>query len=63
MLTNDPKTSTKKIEKEVKPPPFYASTIIGKHLVHKLMIDLGASSSVMPKQLVDKLGIKYEPLE
>ncbi len=44
----------------VKPPPFYVSLIIGEHLVHNCMIDSRASSSVMPKQIADKLGIKYE---
>lgn len=26
------------------------------------MIDSGASSSIMPKKIVDKLGLTYEPL-
>ena len=47
----------------VKPPPFYVTIIIGKHLVHNCMIDSGATSSVMPKKIVDQLGIKYETLE
>lgn len=63
MLTNVPKNGIEQPGKEVKPPPFYVSLIIGKHLVHNCMIDLGASSSVMPKQIADKLGVEYEPLE
>ena len=35
--------------KKVRPPPFYVSLIIGDKLVHNFMIDLGASSSMMPK--------------
>ena len=27
------------------------------------MIDLGATSSVMPKKIADQLGLKYETLE
>ena len=39
--------------KVLKPPPFYISLIIGDKLVHNCMIDSGASSSVMPKQIAD----------
>ena len=49
--------------KVVKPPPFYVTIIVGKYLVHNCMIDLGATSSVMPKKIVDQLGLKYEPIE
>ena len=41
----------------------YVTLIIGRFLVHKCMIESGASSFVMPKQVVDKLGLSYEPLE
>ena len=27
------------------------------------MVDSGATSSVMPKKIVDRLGLRYEPLE
>lgn len=47
---------------KVKPPPFYLTLIIGQHLVHNCMIDSGVSSSIMPKKIVDKLGLTYEPL-
>lgn len=63
MLTNVSKIGIEQPEKEVKPPPFYVSLIIGKHLVHNCLIDSGASSSVMSKQIADKLGVEYEPLE
>ena len=49
--------------KGVKPPPFYLSLIIGDKLVHNCMVDSGATSSVMPKKLVDQLGLKYQPVE
>jgi hypothetical protein len=48
--------------KKVRPPPFYVSLIIGGKLVHNCMIDLGASSSVMPNCVADALGMKYEPI-
>ena len=48
--------------KKVRPPPFYVSLIIGGKLVHNCMIDLGASSSVMPRCVADALGMKYEPI-
>ncbi|GAA8416863.1 hypothetical protein Hpkin68_15620 [Helicobacter pylori] len=31
--------------------------------MHNCMIDSGASSSVMPKKIVDQLGLAYEPIE
>lgn len=67
VLTNNPqekdKQPSKEVGKEVKPPLFYVSVIIGDKLVHKYMVDSGASSLVIPKQIVDKLGLKYQPLE
>ncbi|KAH9293824.1 hypothetical protein KI387_040972, partial [Taxus chinensis] len=48
--------------KMLKPPPFYVSLIIGNQLVHNCMIDSGASSSVMPKQIADQLGLQYETI-
>ena len=48
--------------KKVRPPPFYVSLIIGGKLVHNWMIDSGASSSIMPRCVVDALGMKYEQL-
>ena len=48
--------------KKVRPPPFYVSLIIGDKLVHNCMIDSGASSSVMPRCVVDALEMKYEPI-
>lgn len=53
-------------EKEVSginPTPFFLTLIVGDKLLHNNMIDLGASTTVMPKQVVDALKLKYEPLE
>lgn len=50
-------------EKISKPPPFYLSLIIRNKLFRNCMIDSGASSSVMPKGVVDRLGIKYRPIK
>ena len=50
------------MSKFFRPPPFYISLIIGDKLVHNCMIDSGASSSVMPKCVVDILEMKYEPI-
>ncbi|KAH9296018.1 hypothetical protein KI387_039606, partial [Taxus chinensis] len=33
------------------------------HLVHNCMVDSGASSTVMPKEIAEKLGLQYEPTE
>ena len=48
--------------KKVRPPPFYVSLIIWDKLVHNCMIDLGASSLVMPRYVADALEMKYEPI-
>lgn len=53
MLTNVLKIGIEQLGKEVKPPPFYVSLIIGKHLVHNCMIDSGDSSSVISKQIAN----------
>lgn len=62
MLANNPKIKSEKPTQKVKPPPFFVSLIIGDKIVHNCMIDSGASSSIMPKSLVYKLGLTYEPL-
>ena len=41
--------------KNLRPPTFYVSLIIGDKLVHNCMIDSGASSSVTPKCVADTL--------
>ncbi|KAH9316044.1 hypothetical protein KI387_024671, partial [Taxus chinensis] len=46
-----------------KPPPFYLSLILRENLVHNCMVDSGASSTVMPKSIAEKLGLQYEPIE
>ena len=48
--------------KKSKPSPFYLSLIIGDKIVHNFMIDSGASNSIMPRCVVDQLGLKYEPM-
>ena len=48
--------------KNVRPPPFYVSLIIGDKLIHNCMIDSGASSLVMPRCVADALEMKYEPI-
>jgi hypothetical protein len=48
--------------KKVRPHPFDVSLIIGGKIVHNCMIDLGGSSSVMPRCVADALGMKYEPI-
>ncbi len=47
----------------MRPPMFYVSLVIEKILVHNCMVDSGATSSVMPKNIVDQLGLVYQPLE
>ncbi|KAH9312488.1 hypothetical protein KI387_027523, partial [Taxus chinensis] len=58
VLTNAVQPGGGQPSKNLKPPPFYVSLVVGNHLVHNCMIDSGASSSVMPKQIVDQLGLK-----
>ncbi len=55
--------SGNEVVKDPKPPPFYLTVIVGNKLVHNCMVDSGASSSIMPKEIADKLGLKYQPLE
>lgn len=50
------------ISKNVIPPQFYVSLIIGDNLVHSYTIDSGASSSVMPKCVANILEVKYEAI-
>ena len=44
----------------MKPPPFYISLVIGDKIVHNYMIDSGACTSFMPKNIADQLDIRYE---
>lgn len=48
--------------KKMKSPPFYISLVIGDKIVHNCMIDSSACTSIMPKRIVDQLGIRYEPV-
>lgn len=47
---------------KIKPPLFCISLIIGDEVVHNFMIEFGASTSIMPRNIIDQLGIKYEPM-
>jgi hypothetical protein len=38
--------------------PFYITLTIFYHLLHNCMLDSGASHNVMPKAIMDKLGLK-----
>jgi hypothetical protein len=38
--------------------PFYITLTIFDHLLHNCMLDSGASHNVMPKEIMDKLGLK-----
>lgn len=62
-LQNNNRKGVKIQGKDIKPPPFYVSLIIGDKLVHNCMVDSGATSFVMPKKIADQLNLKYEPLE
>ena len=62
-IQDDDKKRSQTQGKDVKPPPFYVSLIIGNNLVHNCMVDRGAPSSIMPKKIVDQLGLEYEALE
>ncbi|KAH9304926.1 hypothetical protein KI387_009330, partial [Taxus chinensis] len=46
-----------------KPPPFYFSLIMGEHIGHNCMVENGASNTVMPNAIAEKLGLQYEPTE
>lgn len=62
-LQDNNNISSNEVVKDPKPHPFYLTVIVGNKLVHNCMVDSGASSSVMPKEIADKLGLKYQPLE
>lgn len=46
-----------------KPIPFFLMLVIGEKLLHNSMLDLGASTNIMPKQIVEALQIQYELLD
>lgn len=62
MLTNEATPPKYQMEGKPKPNPFYLTLIVGDKLLHNSMIDSGASTTVMPKQIAEVLNIKYEPL-
>ena len=39
-------------------PPFYVSLLVDKLLLHNCMLDLGASSNVMTRKVMEKLNIR-----
>lgn len=61
-LANDIPVKNNQPIQTPKSHPFFVTLIIGNHLFYNFLIDLGASSSIMPKDLVDKLGLIYEPI-
>lgn len=62
VLANDTQYKSNQPAQTTKPPLFYVTLIVGQDLVHNCMIDSGANSSVMPKQLANKLSFLYEPI-
>jgi hypothetical protein len=38
--------------------PFYITLIVHDHLLHNCMLDFGDSHNLMPKVIMDKLGLK-----
>lgn len=62
MLTNEVVPPKSRVEVKPKPNPFYLTLIVGDKLLHNSMIDFGASTTIMPKQIVEVLNIKNEPL-
>lgn len=38
-------------------PPFYVTLKIHEHNLHNSMIDSGASHNLMPKEIMDALGL------
>lgn len=62
MLTNEAETPRSQAEGKPKPNPFYLTLIVGDKLLYNSMIDSGASTNVILKQIAEVLNIKYEPL-
>lgn len=62
MLTNESMPPKSQTEGKTKPNPFYLTLIVRDKIFHNFMIDSGASTTVMPKQIIEILNIKYEPL-
>jgi hypothetical protein len=38
--------------------PFYITLIVHDHLLHNCMLDFGASHNVIPKDIMDRLGLE-----
>lgn len=62
VLTNSTREASTKVRDKPKPKPFFLTLIVGKKLLHDSMIDSGASTIVMPKQIAKALDLSYEPL-
>eukprot|EP01018_Ginkgo_biloba_P001515 Gb_17820 [translate_table: standard] len=45
-------------EKNSATPPFYISIMVHDHLLHNCMLDSGASHNLMPKVIMEKLGLE-----
>lgn len=62
VLKNEVIPPRSQVEGKPKPNPFYLTLIVGDKILHNSMIDSGASTTVMPKEIVEVLNIKYESL-
>lgn len=63
VLIDRAKESLAKDRSRLKPYPFFLTLIVGKKILHNAMIDSGASTTAMPKQIVEALGLNYEPMK
>lgn len=62
--TNFNEDQKKKDERgKLKPMPFFLTLIVEDKLLHNSMMDFGAITIVMPKQIKKALNMGYEPLE
>lgn len=62
VLINEAAPPRSQVEGKPKPNSFYLTLIVGDKLLHNSLIDSCASTIVMPKQIVEILNIRYEPL-
>lgn len=63
VLTNEGlKGATIIREGRLKPNPFFLTLIVGNKLLQKSIIDSDASTIIIPKQIVEVLNLKYEPV-
>lgn len=46
----------------MKPNTFFLTLIVGNKFLHNSVIDSGASTTIVPKQIAEVLNLKFEPL-